>query len=68
MHLTKQQYREITGLTGAPVYGAYVNDLKKERKNFQWHILSKTKSKLWESKKFTYRGKKPKNSKVIKIS
>lgn len=35
MHLTKQQFGEIKGLSGAPVYGAYVNDLKKERKNFQ---------------------------------
>lgn len=34
MHLTKQ-FGEIKGLSGAPVYGAYVNDLKKERKNFQ---------------------------------
>lgn len=51
MHLTKQQLGKITGLSGAPVYGAYVNDLKKERKNFQWHILSQTKNKLWESVK-----------------
>lgn len=35
MHLTKQQFGKITGLSRAPVYGAYVNDLKRERKNFQ---------------------------------
>lgn len=60
MHLTKQQFGEIKGLSGAPVYGAYVNDLKKERKNFQWQILSETKSKLWESLRICIQGKKSK--------
>lgn len=48
MHLTEQQFGKITDLSVAPVYGAYVSDLKKERKYFQWHILRKTKNKLWK--------------------
>lgn len=43
MYLTKEQFGKITGLSGAPVYGIYVNDLKKERKNFQWHFKQKQK-------------------------
>lgn len=35
MHLTEQEFGKITGLSLAPVYGAYVSDLKKERKHFQ---------------------------------
>lgn len=69
MHLTKQQFGKITGLSEAPVYGGYVNDLKKERKNLQWHILSKTKSELWESSKNLHTEEKPpKPLKIIKIS
>lgn len=46
IHLTGKEFGKITGLPVAPIYGAYVSDLKKERKHFQRHILRKTKNKL----------------------
>lgn len=62
MHLTGQQFGKIRGLSVAPVYGAYVSDLKKERKHFQWHILRKTKNKRWGCLKNLHTEQKNPNS------